>query len=70
MSDALTVSPKEAAKRLGIGLTTTYRLLRLGRLRSVRIGTRPNFRVPVRAIEEALAEPERLSLGSEKESKA
>jgi excisionase family DNA binding protein len=63
MSETLTISPKEAAQRLGIGLTTTYRLLRLGRLRAVRIGTRSNFRVPVRAIEEALAEPERLSLG-------
>lgn len=70
MRDALTVSPKEAAQKLGIGLTTTYRLLRLGRLRSVRIGTRPNFRIPVRAIEEALAEPERLSLGAEKGGRA
>ena len=64
MSETLTLSPKEAAQRLGIGLTSTYRLLRAGRLRAVRVGTRPNFRVPLRAIEEALAEPERLSLGA------
>jgi excisionase family DNA binding protein len=70
MSEALTVSPKEAARRLGIGLTSTYRLLRQGRLRAVRVGTRPNFRVPLRAIEEALAEPERLSIGSAKESRS
>jgi excisionase family DNA binding protein len=69
MSEVLTVSPKEAAQRLGIGLTTTYRLLRSGRLRAVRVGTRPNFRVPVRAIEEALAEPERLTLSSKEVEK-
>lgn len=63
----LTVSPPEAARRLGIGVTTTYRLLRLGRLRAVRVGTRPNFRIPMRAIEEALANPEQLSLGGEKQ---
>jgi excisionase family DNA binding protein len=67
MRESLTVSAKEAAHRLGIGLTTTYKLLRLGRLPAVRVGTRPNFRVPVRAIEEALAEPERLSLGGDGE---
>ena len=70
MSEALTISAKEASQRLGIGLTTTYRLLRLGRLPAVRVGTRPNFRVPVRAIEEALAEPGRLSIGSAKESRS
>jgi excisionase family DNA binding protein len=69
MSESLTISAKEAAQRLGIGLTTTYKLLRQGRLRAVRVGTRPNFRIPVRAIEEALAEPERLSIGGEKEAK-
>ena len=69
MSEALTISPKEAARKLGIGLTTTYKLLRQGRLRAVRIGVRPNFRIPLRQIEEALAEPERLSLGSEEARK-
>ena len=69
MAEVLTVSPKEAAQRLGIGLTTVYKLLRHGRLRAVRVGTRPNFRIPIRSIEEALAEPERLSLGSEEERK-
>ena len=64
MSETLTISAKEAAQRLGIGLTTTYRLLQSGRLRAVRVGTRPNFRIPVRAIEQALAEPERLSIGT------
>jgi excisionase family DNA binding protein len=65
MSEVLTVSAKEAAQKLGIGLTTTYKLLRVGALPSVKVGRRPNYRVPVRSIEEALAEPERLSLGSE-----
>jgi len=68
MSETLTISPKEAAQRLGIGLTSTYRLLRAGRLRAVRVGRRPNFRVPVKALEEALAEPERLSIGAERKA--
>lgn len=69
MKDSLTVSAKEAAQRLGIGVTTTYRLLRLGRVRSIRIGTRPNYRVPISAIEEVLAEPERLNLSSKEAKK-
>ena len=67
MDKALTISAREAAQRLGIGLATTYRLLRTGRLPAVRVGKRPNFRIPLRAIEEALAEPERLSAGPDEE---
>jgi len=51
------VGVSEAARRLGIGITTTYKLLRQGRLRAVRVGTRPNFPIPLAAIEEALADP-------------
>ena len=65
MGEVLTVSAREASRMLGIGLTNTYRLLQLGRLPAVRIGKRPKFRVPLRAIEQALADPGRLSLGEE-----
>ena len=64
---ALTVSPHEAAARLGLGRGTVYRLLKAGKLPAIKVGRRPYYRVPVRAIEEALADPERLSLGAERE---
>ena len=47
----LTISPPEAAEILGIGLTTTYRLLRRGLIPAIRIGSRPNYRIPRRALE-------------------
>lgn len=65
-SAVLTVTPYEAAARLGLGRGTVYRLLKAGRLPAVKVGRRPHYRIPVRAIEEVLAEPERLSLGAEK----
>ncbi len=64
-SVVLTVTPHEAAARLGIGRGTVYRLLKAGLLPAVKVGRRPHYRIPVRAIEEALAEPERLSIGGE-----
>lgn len=60
--EVLTLSPTEAARRLGIGVTLTYRLLRAGRLPAVKVGKRPNYRIPVSALEEVLRNPERLSL--------
>jgi excisionase family DNA binding protein len=54
MTETLTISPKEAAARLGLGRGTVYRLLWTGRLPAVKVGKRPHYRVPVRAIEEVL----------------
>lgn len=54
MSEVLTVSPKEAAHALGIGQAAIYRLLRMGTLPSVKVGRRPNYRVPVRVLEDVL----------------
>lgn len=65
MNEVLTISAREAAARLGIGLTTTYRLLKTGALRSIRVGRRPNYRVPIKVLEEVLDAPERLSLGED-----
>jgi len=67
--EALTVNPREAAARLGLGRGTVYRLLRCGRLPSVRVGRRPNYRIPTAALEEVLKNPERLNLGEEGESR-
>jgi len=64
-SAVLTVTPYEAAARLGLGRGTVYRLLKAGRLPAVKVGRRPHFRIPIAALERVLAEPERLSLGSE-----
>jgi len=55
--EVLTVNPAEASARLGLGRGTVYRLLRCGRL-----GRRPNYRIPVAALEEALKNSDRLTL--------
>ncbi|HUT74245.1 MAG TPA: excisionase family DNA-binding protein [Armatimonadota bacterium] len=60
--EVLTVNPAEASARLGLGRGTVYRLLRCGRLPSVRVGRRPNYRIPVAALEEALKNSDRLTL--------
>ena len=63
----LTVNPREAAARLGLGRGTVYRLLQTGRLPCIRVGRRPNFRIPVVAIDQALKNPEGLTLAEEGE---
>ena len=55
--EALTVSAKEAAERLGIGLATVYRLLRQRKIPALEVGRRPNFRIPVKVIEKIMEEP-------------
>lgn len=40
MTEALLVSVRDAASRLGLGRDSTYQLVREGRLRHVRIGRR------------------------------
>ncbi len=50
MTDTLLLTVQEAADRLNLGRSLTYRLLLAGDLRSVTIGR--SRRVPVRAIEE------------------
>jgi excisionase family DNA binding protein len=58
--EALTLTPQQAATKLGIGRASMYALLRQGRVPSVRLGR--IYRVPVRVLEEMLARPESLSL--------
>jgi excisionase family DNA binding protein len=52
-TSALTVSPQEAAARLGLGRGTVYQLLRSGQLPAIRVGR--NYRVLVAGLPDLLA---------------
>ena len=58
--ERLLVSINEAAAILGLGRQTTRRLVQEGRIPSVRVGR--VRRVPRQALQEAVANPEALSL--------
>ena len=53
--DKLLIPTREAFRRLSIGRTTGYRLIREGWIPTVRLATGA-LRVPVRALEERIAE--------------
>lgn len=55
----LTLSPKEASQRTGIGLSTLRAHLRSGRLPSVRVGR--NYRVRIEALERWLVTLEEVN---------
>jgi excisionase family DNA binding protein len=63
-----TVGVSEAARRLGISRGVAYRLANEGRLPCLRLGKR--LVVPKVALERMLREPQRLSMGSAKESRS
>lgn len=52
MKQDKTLNPREAAKRLGVGMPRIYALLYSGKLRAVKHGTR--WAIPEHAIEERL----------------
>ena len=60
MTERLAVTVPQAAEMLGLGRSTTWQLVRRGRLRSLRVGKR--VLIPVRELErfltEAMAEAE------------
>lgn len=60
-----TVSVTEAARIIGCGRITCYRMARAGKLPVVRLGNRPLLRVPVNALTEWLDEEARRSMGEE-----
>jgi excisionase family DNA binding protein len=51
------MSVREAATALGVGLHSVYAAIRSGKLRALRVGSKPRFRVPREAIAEALSDP-------------
>lgn len=53
-TEPLLISVSEAARRLGLGIDSTYELVRSGRLASVPVGRR-NRKVPVVALEDYIA---------------
>ena len=55
-SERLAYSPGELAKALGISRTYAYSLVREGRIRSIRVGSR--WLVPVREVEAFLRKAE------------
>jgi len=60
--ETLLVSVREAARELGLGRDSTYSLVRVGRLRSVRVGRRvlvPRAELEAFVVREAGSEAER-----------
>jgi excisionase family DNA binding protein len=55
----LTVSVPEGARALGVGVHSLYRAAREGRIAVLRVGRK--VRIPRRAIEEVLANPDRFN---------
>ena len=43
------LTPEQLARYLGVGITTTYRLLRRGEIKAVRVGKQ--YRIPVSAVQ-------------------
>ena len=58
--DCATLSVPEAAKVLGIGRVRMYDAVREGRVRALRVGTKPKYRIPRRVIERLLDDPRRF----------
>ncbi len=61
VNGAMTVSVKEAAQEPGVGVRAMYSAVRDGRVPALRVGTKPRLRIPRRAIERLLEEPERFA---------
>ena len=61
--EVLTMSPLEVAKALGIGRRQVYAAVKDGRLSCLRAGKK--LRVPRRAVDELLANPERFNVDGE-----
>ena len=56
-TQVLTVSVKEASETLGVGEHSVRSAIRTGRLRALRVGSKPRLRVPVEALHEVLSDP-------------
>lgn len=51
MNEPLLLSVREAAERLGLGINSTYALVREGRLRSISVGNRKRL-IPAHELED------------------
>lgn len=58
MTSAQTVSVQEAAAILGVGRSRFYEMVRQGRVPVLKVGRKPRYRIPRRAVERFLDEPE------------
>ena len=58
--DCATLSVPEAAKLLGIGRVRMYDAVREGRVRALKVGTKPKYRIPRKDIERLLEDPRRF----------
>lgn len=63
MEPCQTLSVTEAARLLGIGRVRMYDAVREGRVASLRVGSKPKYRIPKRTIERLLDHPEEFKLG-------
>ena len=59
--ERLTLGVPEAAQVLGVGRTSLYRAIQLGRVRVLRVGRK--LRVPRTELEALARDPERFSAG-------
>jgi excisionase family DNA binding protein len=55
--DCETLSVPEAAKVLGIGRVRMYEAVSEGRVPSLKIGTKPVYRIPRKVIDQLLEDP-------------
>lgn len=53
-----TLSVPEAAKVLGVGRVRMYEAVRQGRVRALKVGTKPKYRIPKKVIAQLLDDPQ------------
>jgi len=61
MEGCATLSVLEAAKVLGVGRTRLYEAVRNGRVPALKVGSKPKYRIPRKAIETLLSDPARFN---------
>lgn len=52
------ITPEEVADMLGCGMNTTYKLLKFGKIKAMRIGR--SWRIPKRAVQEYIIQESHL----------
>jgi len=62
-----TLSVNDAARLLGIGRARMYEAVREGRVPALKVGTKPKYRIPRRAIERLLDDPREFEKGRQRQ---